>query len=284
MIKFYFIAFLFVNSPLIWAKPASTLSAKFQAIEQSIGGRLGVAAIDVRTGHRIEYKGDERFLMCSTFKLALVAHVLNRIDSGKEKMDRLVPFSSADLLDYAPVTSKRVSEKQMTIRDLSIAVLQYSDNTAANLLLRTQGGPAGLTEFLRKIGDKETRLDRIEPELNTPKGDFDTTTPMAMAETVRTLVLGDALTSASRKLFQDWLFSNAVSNARFRAGVPVGWKVADKGGSGDSGVTNDIGVLFRPKKSSIVLTTFTFGSTKPRKEIEAALAEVARVVTAELGE
>ena len=243
-----------------------------------------MVAIDVKTGRHIEYRSEERFLMCSTFKLALVGQILRQIDSGKEKMDRAVSFSSADLLEYAPVTSKHVSERQMTIKDLSIATLQYSDSAAANLLLRTQGGPTGLTKFLRSIGDKKTHLDRIEPELNTPKDDLDTTTPMAMAETVRKLVLGEILSSNSREFLQEWLFSNAISNARFRAGVPVGWRVADKGGSGDAGATNDIGVLYRPNGTSIVLTAFASGSTKPRKEIEAALAEVARLVSTEFSD
>lgn len=263
------------------AIPAATA---LQVLEQRTGGRIGVVAIDVRTGRRLEYRSDERFLMCSTFKLPLVAHVLKRIDSGKEKMDRLIPFSTKDLLEYAPVTSKRVAEKQMTIKDLSVAVLQYSDNTAANLLLQTQGGPTALTGFLRDIGDKKTRLDRFEPELNTPKGDLDTTTPLAMAETVKTLVLGNTLSPTSKDLFKKWLASNAVSDARFRAGVPLGWSVADKGGSGHSGVTNDIGVLFHPKGKPIILTAFTSGSSKSRKEIEAALAEVARIATTEFGE
>lgn len=253
-------------------------------IEQSIGGRIGVAAIDTKTGRRIEYKSGERFLMCSTFKLALVGHILKRVDTGEEKLDRLIAFSAKDLLQYAPVTSKRVSEKAMSIKDLSVAVLQYSDNTAANLLLHSQGGPLGLTKFLRSIGDKTTRLDRSEPELNTPKNDFDTTTPMVMAETVQKLVLGDILSSTSRNLFKEWLFSNAVSDARFRAGVPEGWKVADRGGSGDDGVTNDIGVLYSPKGNPIILTAYTSGSNKPRREIEAALAEVARLVTAQFAD
>ncbi|HEX7675854.1 MAG TPA: class A beta-lactamase [Bdellovibrio sp.] len=284
MINSSLVVFLFVISVAASAKTAPTSSLALQTIEKSIGGRLGVVAIDVKTGRHIEYRSEERFLMCSTFKLALVGQILRQIDSGKEKMDRAVSFSSADLLEYAPVTSKHVSERQMTIKDLSIATLQYSDSAAANLLLRTQGGPTGLTKFLRSIGDKKTHLDRIEPELNTPKDDLDTTTPMAMAETVRKLVLGEILSSNSREFLQEWLFSNAISNARFRAGVPVGWRVADKGGSGDAGATNDIGVLYRPNGTSIVLTAFASGSTKPRKEIEAALAEVARLVSTEFSD
>ncbi|MBX3039574.1 MAG: class A beta-lactamase [Bdellovibrionaceae bacterium] len=282
MPKLLFALFLVGISLTAGANPKSILA--LQAIERGIGGHLGVIAIDTKTGRRIEYKSAKRFLMCSTFKLSLVAHILKRADSGEEKLDRLISFSPADLLEYAPVTSRRVSEKKMSIKDLSIAVLQYSDNTAANLLLHEQGGPAGLTQFLRSIGDQITRIDRSEPALNTPKGDFDTTTPEAIAETVRKLVLGDVLSPTSRAFFTEWLLSNAVSNARFRAGVPDSWKVADRGGSGDGGVTNDIGVLFGPNDQKIVLAAFTSGSTKPRSEIEKALAEVAKLATAEFAD
>lgn len=153
MAKISFIVLAIAISTAASARTGGAPSAAIQAIEQRIGGRLGVAALDVNNGRCIEYRSTDRFRMGSTFKLVLVGHVLSRVDSGKEKLDRAIPYSATDLLEYAPLTSKRVSEKQITVKDLSVAILQYSDNTAANLLLRTLGGPEGFAQFLREIGD-----------------------------------------------------------------------------------------------------------------------------------
>jgi len=136
-------------------------------MERKLGGRVGVAALDVRTGRRLAYRADERFPMCSTFKWLLAAQVLSRVDAGQEQLARVVPYSKADLLDYAPVTRAHVGEGAMKVKELLAAAIQYSDNTAANLLLSAAGGPAALTSYLRQLGDPSTRLDRMEPDLNS---------------------------------------------------------------------------------------------------------------------
>ena len=109
---------------------------------QHRGSRIGVAAIDVSTNRRVEYRADERFLMCSTFKVLAAAAVLKRVDDGKEKLDRLVTYGEAKLLSYAPVTRANLKEG-MTLEALCAAAVEQSDNTAANLLLEAIGGPKG---------------------------------------------------------------------------------------------------------------------------------------------
>ena len=68
----------------------------------------------------------------------------------------------------------------MPLGDLCAAAIDWSDNTAANLILDAIGGPAGFTAFARSLGDSTTRLDRNEPSLNTaiPGDERDTTTPV----------------------------------------------------------------------------------------------------------
>ena len=189
------------------APAANDAADRIAAINTRVGGRIGVAALDTGTGQHIEYKANERFPMCSTFKVLAAAAVLKLVDEGKEYLDRMVPYAKEDILEYAPVTKEHLKEGRMTLGDLFAAAVEQNDNTAGNLLLRTIGGPSGLTSFLRTIGDKTTRLDRMEPDLNTaiPGDERDTTTPAAMREDLERLLTKDVLSPTSRRQLETWL-------------------------------------------------------------------------------
>lgn len=254
------------------------------AIEARAGGRLGVLALDTGTGRTLSHRADERFAMCSTFKLLLATQVLHAVDEGKESLDRIIPYGPADMLEYAPITAKHLGERGMTVRALCEAAVAYSDNTAANLLLASRGGPAGYTQYVRTLGDPVTRLDRNEPALNTPVAgqDLDTTSPRAMLASVREVVLGGALSSASRELLVRWLLGNTTGAHRLKAGIPETWRIGDKTGTGSQGATNDIGILYPPGRAPILVTAYYSGSKASQAEREAVLAEVGRRVASDL--
>ncbi|MGB8475236.1 MAG: class A beta-lactamase, partial [Candidatus Acidiferrum sp.] len=233
------------------------------AIEKSLGGRLGVAVLDTGSGRRFEHRANERFPMCSTFKFLAVAAVLHRVDEKQDQLTRFIPYTRADLLEYAPVTTQHVNEGGMTLSGLCAAALELSDNTAANLLLKTIGGPEGLTRYVRALGDQKTRLDRIEPDLNSaiPGDERDTTTPTAMLANLQTLLLGDALSPASRTQLESWLGANRTGAEMLRAGVPRDWRVGDKTGRGGHGATNDIAILRPPGKGPILVAVYSVDST-----------------------
>jgi beta-lactamase class A len=253
------------------------------ALERRCGGRLGVMAVDTGSGRALAHRADERFAMCSTFKLLLAAMVLDRVDAGKESLDRVLPYGPADLLEHAPVTRSRLGEGGMTMGALCEAALEHSDNTAANLLLAAMGGPEAFTRFARSLGDPVTRLDRCEPALNAPETgkDLDSTSPRAMLEDLRREVLGDGLSAPSRALLQGWLLACATGARSLKAGLPPGWRIGHKTGSGADGATNDIGVLYPPGRPPILVAAY-LASGAPPEERDAVLAEVGRLVAAEL--
>lgn len=265
------------------AGPASDLSAAIAAIEARSDARLGVAMIDTATGVRSGHRADERFPMCSTFKFLAAAGVLARVDAGKDRLDRRVNIEAHDLLDYAPAAKLHVGAG-MTLDELCEAAVTLSDNTAGNLILATLGGPAGLTRFARSIGDKVMRLDRGEPHVNDsePADPRDTTSPAAMAADLNALVLGTALSPASRERLAGWLAACKTGGARIRAGLPSGWRVGDKTGTGAHGSTNDIGILWPPGRPPVILAVYQTGGTAPDKDRSAAIAAVARAVAASL--
>jgi beta-lactamase class A len=251
-------------------------------IEDRQGGRLGVFARDTGTGATIEPRADERFPMCSTFKLLAAAAALKRVDKGAERLDRTIAFGPSDLLDYAPIAKAHVAEGAMTLADLCAAAIDWSDNTAANLVLQSIGGPLGFTAFARSLGDNVTRLDRNEPSLNeaTPGDPRDTTSPRAMAEDMHKVLLGDALSDASRRQLQTWLIGDKVGDKRLRAGLPPSWRIGDKTGSGERGSTNTIAIIWPPEHAPLIATVYYTESSAPmdarnaiHKEIGSLIAE-----------
>jgi beta-lactamase class A len=261
------------------ASVTSDFAGRIAAIEARIGGRMGVAAVETDSGKRLDYRSEERFPMCSTFKFVAAAAVLKRVDEKQETLDRFVSYDAKEILEYAPVAKARLKDGGMTVGALCAAAIEQSDNTAGNLLLNVIGGPDGLTQFVRSLGDDVTRLDRIEPELNSaiPGDERDTTTPAAMRSDMQRLLLGDALTESSRHQLEDWLQHNETGGLMIRAGVPKNWTVGDKTGRGANGATNDIAIIRPPDRAPLLLAIYFVGSSAPADDRAAAIAEAARV-------
>jgi beta-lactamase class A len=230
--------------------PTSDFAKSIAAIEAKMGSRIGVAA------------------------------VLKRVDQGKENLERFMRYDAKDILEYAPVTKAHLKESGMTLGALCAAAIEQSDNTAGNLLLAAIGGPPGLTNFARNFGDDMTRLDRVEPELNSaiPGDERDTTTPAAMCSDIQRLCLSDVLSESSRHVLEDWLRRNETGALMIRAGVPRDWSVGDKTGRGANGATNDIAILRPPGRAPIVIAVYSIGSKAPSDDRAAAVAEAARLV------
>ncbi len=255
---------------------------RLSTIERRVGGRLGVAMLNTASGRHFEYRATERFPMCSTFKFLAAAAVLDQCDQKKQQLDRRIPYGQEDLLEYAPVTKQHLAEGSMPLGELCAAAIEYSDNTAGNLLLQVIGGPAKLTKYLRSLGDEITRLDRNEPSLNTAiKGDLrDTTTPASMLYDMEKLLIRDALSTSSKQQLETWLIANTTGAKRLRAGLPTNWRIGDKTGTGENGATNDIAIVWPPDQAPILVTAYLVDSTASSADREAAIAEVGRLVAA----
>jgi beta-lactamase class A len=256
-------------------------SQRLAELERQHGGRLGVAILDTGNGRCTTHRGDERFLMCSTFKLLAVAAVLARVDRGIEHLDRRVVFGREVLLSCAPITSQHVGSPGMSVAELCAAAITVSDNTAANLLLASMGGPSAVTRFARSLGDTVTRLDRIEPDLNVASpGDIrDTTTPNAAIATQQKLLLGDALSAVSRAKLIAWLRGCTTGAEKLHAGLPPGWSIGDKTGSGAQNETNDVGILYPPQRPPLLVTAYYAGSSADAASRNAVLAEAGRIAS-----
>ncbi|NGZ86372.1 class A beta-lactamase [Duganella aceris] len=263
-------------APLARAAEPPSPEARLARLEQASGGRLGVAAIHTGDGRVLAHRGDERFPFCSTFKMMLAAAVLAR---DPALLTKRIRYTKDDLVPHAPVTARHLDDG-MTVAELCAATLQYSDNPAANLLMKQIGGPAAVTAYARSIGDAEFRQERWETELNSaiPGDPRDTTTPAAMARSLHKLVLGDALPPPQRQQLKDWMLGNTTGATRIRAGVPAAWPLADKTGAGDYGTVNDIAVVWPPGAAPIVLAVYLTQPGKDDKIRPEFHGEVAKIV------
>ncbi|OZI60238.1 class A beta-lactamase [Bordetella genomosp. 11] len=266
------------------AAPAGTArDVEYAHLERAHRRRLGVYAVDTATGREVTYRAHERFAFCSTFKAVLAGAILSQDAAQPGLLDQRILYTAHELASYSPVTEKHV-HGGMTIAQLCAAAIQYSDNTAANLLLHRLGGPRALTAYARGLGNPTFRLDRFETALNTsiPGDERDTSTPADMARTLETLVLGDALPPGARARLKTWLLGNKTGDRRIRAAVPPGWQVADKTGTGDYASANDFGVIWPADRPPVVLAIYTASRDPHAKADESLIAEAARIALAAL--
>ncbi|HXA39223.1 MAG TPA: class A beta-lactamase [Phenylobacterium sp.] len=268
-------------APAAFAVP-DALHPRLKALELEAGGRIGLAVLDTGSNRRIAYREGERFAMCSTFKLLLAAAVLHRVDQGRETLGRRIAISKADLLPVSPGTEPHVGGS-LDVASLCEAAMIYSDNAAANLLLRSVGGPSGVTAFARTLGDPVTRLDHAETDLNkvAPGEVHDTTTPAAMLGDLQALLVGDALSPASRQRLTGWMVANRTGDDRLRAGAPKAWRVGDKTGAWlPKGGVNDLAAFWPPGRQPILIAAYTYGAEGDMAQRSAPLAEIGRLVAA----
>jgi beta-lactamase class A len=266
----------------VQARGTAGSHARFALLEHRYDARLGVFGVDTGSGRTVGHRADERFAFCSTFKALAAALVLRR--RSLAELETVVRYSSRDLLPNSPITERHV-DAGMTLRAVCDAAIRYSDNTAGNMLLRELGGPPGLTQALRHIGDRITRSDRFETALSAalPGDRRDTSSPRALAADLREVAVGDVLSREKRALLAHWLITNTTGDRLVRAGVPRGWKVGDKSGTGGYGSRNDIAVIWPPRRRPIVLAIL---STQPRKDASPSddlVAAATRVAVAALG-
>lgn len=255
------------------------LARQFAQIEKKVGGRLGVAVSGA--GLKAARHGGERFPMCSTFKLLAVAAILHRVDEGDETLSREVPVPADAILAYAPVAEQNAGGT-MTVSELCEAAMVWSDNTAANLLLESLGGPEAATAYVRSLGDTVTRIDRMEPDANVfgPGELRDTTTPEAMLGNLQTLFLGDALSPLSRDRLTEWFVANETGKDRLRAGLPPTWRVGDRTGTGPHGTSNDVAIAWGEAGEPILIAAYLTGSKADTAARDEALADVGRAIGA----
>ncbi len=254
-------------------------------LEARHGGRLGVSALDTAFNRSASWRGQERFAYCSTFKLFLAAATLERAARGEERLDRAIRVTRADIIPHAPVTGPAVG-RALTVEALCRAMVEVSDNPAANILIREMGGLAAWRAWWPTLGDNSTTISRLEPDLNSGEANDprDTALPDQTVGNLREVLLGDRLSPEHRRLLEGWMLASPTGPGRIKAAAPLGWAVAHKTGTGGNGATNDIGLLRPPSGQPVLVAAYFIGAAQATTEQrEAILAEGVRRALRTLG-
>jgi len=273
---------LALTAALAPAAEAARGAGALKAIQKRTGGRLGVHILDTQSGKRLALDDKSRYAMASTFKVPLAAALLWQVDKGAFPLVHALPIDRGDVLSHSPIIEKAIETgvTELSVRDLCGAAVAYGDNAAANILLKAMGGPDAFTKFMRSIGDETTRLDRLEPDLNSNlAGDErDTTTPYAMVDSMLKIFTQDVLALPSRALLIDWMTTSELGLDRVRKGLPKGWQSGDKTGTGPNGAVNDIVVTWPPERRPILIAVYMSGSALGTEQLVSAHAEIGQVV------
>lgn len=269
-----------------WGASLMSVQKQLSKLEASSGGRLGISAINTDNNQRIQYRAHERFPAGCTAKVMGVAAILKKSMKNNKLLDEKIMYKKEDLTNWTPITAKHLTEG-MTIAELSAAAISYSDNTAMNLIAKKLGGPQGLNEFARSIHDNDFRQDHGWPEeaMSSPQSNQDSTTPAAMEQSLQKIVLGHVLAPPQREKLVTWLKENVTGNARIRAGVPKGWIVGDKTGTGfHYGTTNDIAIIWPPNCKPIVLAIYYSSDKKAAPQRDDVIVSAARILISSFAE
>ena len=272
------------------SKPAAAVAPEafdLSALERDNGGRLGFVAHDTGSGRRLAWRGDERFVYCSTFKMFLAAATFLRVQAGEERLERQIPVTAADMVHHAPVTETAVGGS-LSVETLMKGAVEVSDNPAANLLIRELGGIDAFRAWYRSIGDESTTVDRLEPMMNRKDGDKDTITPsQAVTNLIRVFgsgAVGPRLQEPMLARLRRWMIESPTGADRIKAGVPAGWTVAHKTGTGGTGQANDIGVIQPPSGDPIhIAIYYEAPSDLSATRRDAVIAEATRLALQRLG-
>ena len=265
--------------------PGGPEAFDLSVLERDNGGRLGFVAQDGQSGRVLSWRGGERFVYCSTFKMYLAAATFLRVQAGQERLDRMIPMTAADMVNHAPVTEPAIG-RSLSVEALMQAVVEVSDNPAANLLLKANGGLEAMQAFYRSIGDDSTTVNRFEPEMNRLDGDKDTITPLQSAANIRRLLTDPQtpLSPQSRTRLLRWMTDTPTGQNRIKAGAPADWTVIHKTGTGGYGPTNDIGVVYPAIGSPVIIAAYYHAdSAAPAARNEAVIATATRQAFSALG-
>ncbi|MCL4153870.1 UNVERIFIED_CONTAM: hypothetical protein GTU68_020893 [Idotea baltica] len=216
----------------------------------------------------------------STFKTFACGALLFESQNKELSLDQSVLLTRDALLAYSPVTKNYIN-KRISLGQACSATMLTSDNTAANIVLKALGGPTKVTEFMRLLGDETTRLNRIEPNLNTAlkNDDRDTTRPNAAAKSLRNLLFVSAtLSKKNRSQLLFWMQKNRVSDDLLRSVLPENWRIADRSGAGDFGSRAITALVWTEANESFIVSIYLTQTHGTMNELNQAIALIGKAI------
>lgn len=294
------------------------LEKQLELVAKASDGVVGVSATHIETGRTVSLRGSERFPMASAVKIPFAVQLLTLVDEGKVSLDKMVALEPKDLHPGSGTLSELFFHPgvSLSLANYMELMLVISDNSAADVILREDGGPAPVSARMKALGLPGIRVDRniailisdwsgaknIPPEnqwnremwdqlYNAVPNDEhmrarreqwsdprDTATPDDMTKLLVRIWKKDLLRPESADFLLGVMERCQTGKARLKGMLPAGTVVAHKTGS-LGGVADDVGVITLPDGAGhVAISVFTKGFSKPAEGSEKAVAEIARTV------
>lgn len=224
--------------------------------------------------------------MQSVFKLPLAVTVLHQIEQGSLSLDQAVPFRPDDRIlphVYSPLQNKYPEASvDVPILELLRLTVSLSDNVAADILLRSVGGPKAVTDYIASLGVVGFHLEDGEDVLHRDvtaqyRNWFE---PTGAVQLLRRISDSSSLSSTHTALLLGWM-ETSVKSARLKGDLPAGTAVAHKAGTSDvdegiAHATNDIGLITLPDGRRLAIAVFITDSKADEVTREKVIARIAR--------
>ena len=257
--------------PRIRSEQERAFEQELEELGAGLPGEVGIAVVDVETGHSYDFNGDEILPQQSVSKLWVTLTALDAVDRGKLKLSESVTVRREDLtLFYQPIRGLVKARGSVTTDygDLMRRAITQSDNTANDLLLRRVGGPETVQEYLDARGiesvrfgtDERTKQSAIaglqwnqaystgarffDARDEVPIGlrrlaferyladPVDGASPLGIARALAMLSRGELLSPESSAFLLDLLSQTKSGPNRLKGGVPSDWSFGHKTGTG----------------------------------------------------
>jgi beta-lactamase class A len=282
-------------------------------------GDFGIFASHTNSGYSFNLNAEAKFDMAGTYKLPMAIHCLKLVDAGKLSLDQIITLAVNDQRPgtglSAPLIANEEDRKDYTLLELLSLMMQYSDNTATDVVLHLIGGPKAVMQTIKAIGVRDLRVDHsiyqfltkqigagnlisrhdftiekftsvenflTKEEISAAsakyeKLQYDTSTPRAMGLLLAKLVQGKILSENSTKLLLDIMAGCKTFLARIQGLLPKDLAVCRKTGT-RSHIANDIAIISLPTGPFILVIFSANLDNKTSEEKDKFLALIAKAI------
>lgn len=221
--------------------PLASLNHDVRRLARHLPAAIALDVLDLNTGYHAGFNAAKSMPAASTIKLPVMVEVFAQLEAGRFDLNRRVTlergdkdFGSGDLCDALAGTAYPVSE-------LLEKMIDISDNTATNMLIRLVGRRA-INSGMGELGLARTHL---AGDVRTQGWSIRETLRTSPADLVRLLTL-----MARRELIDEWSSNEMIAilkadefNTLLPEPLPADVAVAHKTGSLND-TLNDAGIVF----------------------------------------
>jgi beta-lactamase class A len=281
--RFTMVFVLFASS----AFAQTPLQRQIHSIAADAHGKVSVACSLPDSSLNCDLNPQARPPMQSVFKFPLAVTALHLVEQGKLSLDQSIRFLPSDRIlphTHSPLQDKYPEANvNVLLRELLGLAVSQSDNVAADIVLRTIGGPAIVNDYMDSIGVSGFHLEDGEDGLarDVAAQYRDWFEPAGAVQLLRRISDHSPVTPEHTQTLLQWMQETPNGALRIKGMLPPGTIVMHKTGSsgtreGVTFATNDIGLITLPDGRRLAIAIFVTDSRAGEDARDAVIARIAK--------